>query len=209
MANDNGIILALGQWDKWQDWRAYDPKGLSPTLDTNCERRPLIIVRDMEHDRKRGEHIAFKTMPNGDIRAYQDDTADKRGVSELMITDPKNISPTILAGQPPKIIDSNNNNNNSNMGTTVNNVTSKNKALAQLPPELEGKEWGIRKLTSRETFRLMDVDDADIDRIKATGISNSAQYKLAGNSIVVNVLYHIFRKMFIETGYEGREPTLF
>lgn len=204
---DNGIILALGQWDKWQDWRAYDPNGLSPTLDTNCERRPLIIVRDMEKERKRSEHVAFKTMPNGDIRAYQDDTPDKRGVSELMITDPRNISPTVLAGQPPKIIERK---HNSNMETAVvNKVTSKNKSLAKLPPELDGKDWGIRKLTSRETFRLMDVDDADIDKIKATGLSNSAQYKLAGNSIVVNVLYHIFRKMFIETGYEGREPTLF
>ena len=69
----------------------------------------------------------------------------------------------------------------------------------QLPPELEGKKFRIRKLTPRECFRLMDVDDADIDKIQAAGLSNSAQYKLAGNSIVVNVLYHIFRKMFIDT----------
>lgn len=45
----------------------------------------------------------------------------------------------------------------------------------------------------------MGVDDADIDKIQASGISNSAQYKLAGNSIVVDVLYHLFRKMFVET----------
>ena len=68
-----------------------------------------------------------------------------------------------------------------------------------LPPELEGKKFRIRKLTPRECFRLMGVDDKDIDRIQAAGISNSAQYKLAGNSIVVDVLFHIFRKMFIET----------
>ena len=68
-----------------------------------------------------------------------------------------------------------------------------------LPEELKGKKFRIRKLTPRECFRLMDVDDADIDKIQATGISNSSQYKLAGNSIVVNVLYHIFRKMFIDT----------
>ena len=69
-----------------------------------------------------------------------------------------------------------------------------------LPSELEGKKFRIRKLTPRECFRLMDVDDADIDKIQASGISNSAQYKLAGNSIVENVLFHLFRKMFIETG---------
>ena len=68
-----------------------------------------------------------------------------------------------------------------------------------LPEELQGKKFRIRKLTPRECFRLMGVDDADIDKIQASGLSNSAQYKLAGNSIVVDVLFHLFRKMFIET----------
>lgn len=68
-----------------------------------------------------------------------------------------------------------------------------------LPEELEGRNFRIRKLTPRECFRLMGVDDADIDKIQASGISNSAQYKLAGNSIVVDVLYHLFRKMIVET----------
>lgn len=77
----------------------------------------------------------------------------------------------------------------------------------ELPKELQGKKFRIRKLTPRECFRLMDVDDADIDRIQAAGISNSSQYKLAGNSIVVNVLFHLFRKMFVETGIDkGNEP---
>lgn len=78
-----------------------------------------------------------------------------------------------------------------------------------LPKELKGKKFRIRKLTPRECFRLMDVDDADIDKIQAAGIANTNQYKLAGNSIVVNVLYHIFRKMFIETEIDknGNEPT--
>lgn len=67
-----------------------------------------------------------------------------------------------------------------------------------LPPELQGKKFRIRKLTPRECGRLMDVDDADIDKIEASGLSNSAMYKLYGNSICVNVLYHIFRKAFIE-----------
>lgn len=71
-----------------------------------------------------------------------------------------------------------------------------------LPPELQGKKFRIRKLTPTECFRLMGVDDRDIGYIQASGISNSAQYKLAGNSIVVDVLFHIFRKMFIETGVD-------
>ena len=64
--------------------------------------------------------------------------------------------------------------------------------------------FAIRKLTPRECFRLMDVEDKDIDAIQDAGISNSQQYKLAGNSIVVNVLYHLFRKMFVDTEQEYR-----
>ena len=79
----------------------------------------------------------------------------------------------------------------------------------ELPSELKGKKFRIRKLTPRECFRLMGVDDKDIDKIQAAGVSNSAQYKLAGNSIVVDVLFHIFRKMFIETGNESQQMTLF
>ena len=63
--------------------------------------------------------------------------------------------------------------------------------------------YRIRKLTPRECFRLMGVDDADIDKIQASGISNSQQYKCAGNSIVVDTLYHLFRKMFCETQNEN------
>ena len=100
--------------------------------------------------------------------------------------------------------------------------------------------YRIRKLTPRECFRLMGVDDADIDKIQLypfgfdiqypsysfkerllgmsdeekrilmrKGISNSQQYKLAGNSIVVDVLYHLFRKMFCETENEQQQMTLF
>lgn len=67
----------------------------------------------------------------------------------------------------------------------------------------------IRKLTPRECFRLMDCDDEVIDKIQEAGISNCQQYKLAGNSIVVNVLFHVFRKMFTETENEEDQLTLF
>lgn len=79
----------------------------------------------------------------------------------------------------------------------------------ELPEELKGKNFRIRKLTPRECFRLMGVDNADIDKIQAAGISNSSQYKLAGNSIVVDVLFHLFRKMFTDTANEDKQLTLF
>lgn len=57
----------------------------------------------------------------------------------------------------------------------------------------------IRKLTPRECGRLMDVDDKDLDVMLNCGVSKSALYKLFGNSIVEACLFHIFRKLFIET----------
>ena len=57
----------------------------------------------------------------------------------------------------------------------------------------------VRKLTERECFRLMDLPDDYIDKIKAAGVCRTQQYKLAGNSIVVACLYHIFRKLYVDT----------
>lgn len=55
----------------------------------------------------------------------------------------------------------------------------------------------IRKLTPRECFRLMSFTDADFDKVKAIGISDSQCYKQAGNSIVVTVPEAIFREMIV------------
>lgn len=52
----------------------------------------------------------------------------------------------------------------------------------------------------------MDVPEHYIDRLLSAGISNSQLYKLAGNSIVVACLFHIFRKMFCETARESCSP---
>lgn len=65
----------------------------------------------------------------------------------------------------------------------------------------------IRRLTPRECFRLQDVSEEDIDKIqnykypymkrgKRKHISNSQQYKLAGNSIPVACMFYIFKNLF-------------
>lgn len=73
----------------------------------------------------------------------------------------------------------------------------------------EGKRYRIRKLTPRECFRLMDVKDEDIDKIQQAGIAKTNQYKLAGNSIVVSPMYHIFRKLFVQKENENQQLELF
>ena len=62
-----------------------------------------------------------------------------------------------------------------------------------------GTDFRIRKLTERECFRLMGVRDEDIDKMKAAGISKTQMYKLAGNSIVCDVLVAIFDKLLVHT----------
>lgn len=53
----------------------------------------------------------------------------------------------------------------------------------------------IRKLTPKETWRLMGFDDEDFDKAAKVN-SNSQLYKQAGNSICVPVLEHIFLQLF-------------
>ena len=52
----------------------------------------------------------------------------------------------------------------------------------------------IRRLTPLECFRLMGFEDEDFEKASKVN-SNTQLYKQAGNSIVVNVLMEIFRKM--------------
>lgn len=65
----------------------------------------------------------------------------------------------------------------------------------------------IRRLTPRECFRLQDVSEEDIDKIQKykysytkrgqrKHISESQQYKLAGNSIPVACMFYIFKNLF-------------
>ena len=91
----------------------------------------------------------------------------------------------------------------------------------------------VRKMISRESFRLMGVPEEDIDkifawpfktieerqkaiekadkkelsRIKRESICKTAQFKLAGNSIVVDCLFHIFRTLFIPNQPENEPKT--
>ena len=72
-------------------------------------------------------------------------------------------------------------------------------------PSLRSSRYGlktfcnmrIRRLTPLECFRLMGVTDEDAYKMLAAN-SNSQCYKQAGNSIVVDVMTEIFKKLFID-----------
>ena len=54
----------------------------------------------------------------------------------------------------------------------------------------------IRKLTPKECLRLMGLSDEDITKMQSVGLSDSALYKLAGNSIVKQCLDALHINMF-------------
>ena len=110
------------------------------------------------------------------------------------VYDTEGIAPTINTcgegGREPKVV--------------VGEVTSDN--LLEL---VQAGLVRMRKITPREAFRLMDLEESDIDTLLSSGLANTSLYQLAGNSICVGVLYHLFRKMFIETENESEQMTLF
>ena len=62
------------------------------------------------------------------------------------------------------------------------------------------KAYDIRYLTPREYWRLMGFDDKTIDKVvNLKGITGNDMYRQAGNSIVTNVLYFVF-KAIIDCG---------
>lgn len=93
------------------------------------------------------------------------------------------------------------------------------KVFKGITPTITGSTWHfnnvlkqngyrIRKLTERECFRLMGVNDTDSDKIREV-VSKSQCYKLAGNSIVVDVLAAIFKQLFTENKTTDRQLKLF
>ena len=180
----------------------YDINGLAPTL--NCmgggNRMPLILV-EMEED----------TEPK--IVGYTRDSKGKvvkcslRDISNTVTTFTGSGCTTDMYVAEPKIAAS--------RGQGEFNQQHNMLAVPELRMEdgclvdKEGRRYRIRKLSPTECFRLMDVDDNDIEKIKQAGIAKTNLYKLAGNSICVSCMYHLFRKLFIEKENESQQLNLF
>ena len=198
------LVILLGYTrDRYGRVTSYHPKLVSNTITTatgsggNTDQFILTLDAEEATSDRRGR-LRSKVLPNGNIRCFQDDAA-KSGISELQIINPENVCPTVTTAHVPKVLQP-----------------------IEIPDT--AMQWArIRKLTPREAFRLMDVDDADIDKIldakvevrgkEKRAISKSACYRLAGNSICVGVMFHIFRTLFIdnqpENEYKPKQLELF
>lgn len=80
-------------------------------------------------------------------------------------------------------------------GNTSPTITATETGICRIESPIK-----IRKLTVRECFRLMGFDDVDYDKALSVGLSNSAGYKQAGNSIVTNcielIMEHLYKAQY-------------
>ena len=81
-------------------------------------------------------------------------------------------------------------------GSTLNSFLEKHRRQLVTDKVNEDGQYVPRRLTPRETWRLMGVNEEDIDKASQL-ISQTSLYKQSGNSIVVPVLEAIFRQWFI------------
>lgn len=88
-------------------------------------------------------------------------------------------------------------------GTITTGVSFRNETFVAVNEEDNYSDYSkkenynlrIRKLSPRETFRLMGVNDEDFDKIK-NNQSDSSLYHLAGDSIVTTLMYYMFKNLF-------------
>ncbi len=67
-----------------------------------------------------------------------------------------------------------------------------------VPPKFlieDDGEYKVRELSGREGLMLMGVERDDVAKIAASGLSDSQMMKLAGNSVVVDVMSSFFQEL--------------
>ena len=193
--NTDGEINQVGNIGKSDNFggnpqvtRVYNINGISPTLNTmqGGGREPKIVVPVLTPDRveKRQNGRRFKT--NGEPM-FTITTQDRHGVLVREATK----QGYAVAGVGDSI-----NFSHPNSKTRRGRV-GKNIANTLLTSDEQGvvlSDYKIRKLTPRECWRLQGFPDWAFDKAQAVN-SNSQLYKQAGNSVTVNVIEEIAKRL--------------
>lgn len=204
--------------------RVYSKAGCSPTILGRDFKTPKLVVEPLRIPQATKQ--GYIEVPQGAVfdMSYPESTT-RRG----RVQDGGQVSPTLMAGGEalcffegiePSV--KNPLKGKSDKGwhfeqqvydeSGITRTVKSGEGSGNIPKVIEDKNqlsYRIRKLTPRECFRLMGVTETDIDKIQQSGVSQSQQYKMAGNSIVVDCLYHMFRKLFTETACENQQLSLF
>ena len=172
-------------FDKWLDyleslgyvnyWKVLNAKDYG--VPQNRER---VFVVSILGEHKPYEFPESKKLNLSITDLLEDYVEDKYYMSNVCIEKMKKYAPkTIEEGIAPTLT------------TELSHSTGKN-----VSPKLCKVIGEYRRITPREAFRLMGVSDIDIDKLQRVNIPETQQYKMAGNSIVVNVLEEIFKNLF-------------
>lgn len=166
--------------------RIYAVDGISPTLNT-CQggnRQPKILVPEAT---KKGYAEAYEGDGVYINRSHQKRGCVQNGMIQTLKTSGNDVGVVV---SEPKIID------DTQGFDGVREYESYSPTLRAARNGLKVEHnLRIRKLTPLEYWRLMGFDDEDFYKAEKVD-SNTQLYKQAGNSIVVNVLEEIFKKLF-------------
>lgn len=191
--NTNGEIKQIGNIGKSDNFggnpqvtRVYDINGISPTLNTmqGEGREPKILVREAT---KQGYAVA---NVGDSINFSHPNSKTRRGRVG------KNIANTLLTSDEqcvvlPQIIQKP---HGFNKGGVHNIAPTLTKSSYQENNFLKIEGVSIRKLTPRECWRLQGFPDWAFDKAQEVN-SNSQLYKQAGNSVTVNVIEEIAKRL--------------
>lgn len=166
----------------------YDVQGISPTLNTmqGGGREPKIAVPVLTPDRveKRQNGRRFKengepmfTLTTQDRHGVLIKEANKQGYSVASVGDSVNLS------RP---------NSKTRRGRVGKNIA--NTLLTADEQGVVLSDYKIRKLTPKECWRLQGFPDELFEKAQAVN-SNSQLYKQAGNSVTVNVVEEIAKRL--------------
>lgn len=184
--------------------RVYNKTGLSPTLSTaqGGNQVPKILEESKEIKVEQVGNLVHRDTFNNPQEGRVFST---EGATHTLVANPNNV-PKILVkvgtklgydeaieGDSINLAFPNNANKRGRVGKQESHTITTDAKMGVVTPELR-----IRKLTPKECFRLMGFEDKDVDILVENGISNTQLYKMAGNSIVVNVLEALFRSLLLK-----------
>ena len=193
--NTDGEINQVGNIGKSDNFggnpqvtRVYDINGISPTLNTmqGGGREPKIVIPVLTPDRveKRQNGRRFKT--NGEPM-FTITTQDRHGVLVKEATKQgyavADVGDSINFSHP---------NSKPRRGRVGKNIA--NTLLTSDEQGVVLSDYKIRKLTPRECWRLQGFPDWAFDKAQEVN-SNSQLYKQAGNSVTVNVIEEIAKRL--------------
>ena len=181
-----------------QAGRIYSDSGISPTLDTaeGGNRMPKVAYLGNLLSRP-----TFNDPQEG--RVY-----DKDGLSPTVTRQENNVAKIIVHEATAKGYaeaeegDSINyeritaSTRRGRVGKGVANTILAESSMGVAVKPKEEAPLRIRRLTPGECFRLMGFTLSDARLLSSHGISNTQLYHMAGNSIVVDVLMEIFKKIY-------------